>query len=116
VGVRFAATTLAGIRAAFTALAALHACRIFHGDARTANLLNIEGQAMWIDLRTGIVKAGGAVALPLEQQAYDAAVLARSMIPQPLPLPPPVQEALKLYNAAVPSTVLALAQAVWGAF
>ena len=55
------------------------------------------------------------MALPLEQQGYDAAVLARSMLPQLLPLPPSVQEALKLYNAAVPGTVLALAQAVWGA-
>jgi hypothetical protein len=115
VGVRFAATTEGGIKMAFAALAALHACRIYHGDARTANLLNIEGQAMWIDLRTGIVDAGGTVALPLEQQGYDAAVLARSMLPQLLPLPPSVQEALKLYNAAVPGTVLALAQAVWGA-
>ena len=115
VGVRFAATTEGGIKVAFAALAALHACRIYHGDARTANLLNIEGQAMWIDLRTGIVDAGGMEALPLEQQGYDAAVLARSMLPQPLPLPPSVKEALKLYNAAVPSTVLALAQAVWGA-
>ena len=70
---------------------------------------------MWIDLRTGIVDAGGAVALPLEQQGYDAVTLARSMLPHPLPLPPSVQEALRLYNAAVPSTVLALAQAVWGA-
>ena len=70
---------------------------------------------MWIDLRTGIVDAGGAVALPLEQQGYDAAVLARSMLPQPQPLPPSVLEALKLYDAAVPGTVLALAQAVWGA-
>lgn len=77
--------------------------------------MNIEGQAMWIDLRTGIVDAGEAVALPLEQQRYDAAVLARSMLPQPLPLPPSVQEALKLYNAAVPGTVMALAQAVCGA-
>jgi hypothetical protein len=113
VGMRFAATTQVGISAAFAALAALHACRVFHGDARTANLFNIEGQAMWIDLRTGIVEAGGAVALPLEQQACDAAVLAQSMISQPLPLPPPVQEALELYNAAVPGTVSALAQAVW---
>jgi phospholipid/cholesterol/gamma-HCH transport system ATP-binding protein len=67
VGARFAATTEGGIKVAFAALAALHACRIYHGDARTANLLNIEGQAMWIDLRTGIVDAGEAVALPLEQ-------------------------------------------------
>ena len=115
VGARFAATTEGGIKVAFAALAALHACRIYHGDARTANLLNIEGRAMWIDLRTGIVDAGGAVALPLEQQGYDAAVLARSMLPQPQPLPPSMQEALKLYNAAVPGTVAALAQAVWGA-
>ena len=115
VGVRFAATKEGGIKVAFAALAALHACRIYHGDARTANLLNIEGQAMWIDLRTGIVDAGEAVALPLEQQGYDAAVLARSMLPQPQPQPPSVQKALKLYNAAVPGTVLALAQAVWGA-
>lgn len=115
VGVRFDATKEGGIKVAFAALAALHACRIYHGDARTANLLNIEGQAMWIDLHTGIVDAGEAVALPLEQQRYDAAVLARSMLPQPLPLPPSVQEALKLYNAAVPGTVMALAQAVCGA-
>ena len=115
VGVRFAATKEGGIKVAFAALAALHACRIYHGDARTANLLNIEGQAMWIDLRTGIVGAGEAVPLPLEQQRYDAAALARSMLPQPQPLPPSVQEALKLYNAAVPGTVLALAQAVWDA-
>jgi len=71
---------------AFTARqAALHACRVFHGDARTANLLNIEDQAMWIVLRTGIVKAGGAVALPLEQQGYDAVTPARSMLPHPHP-------------------------------
>ena len=116
VGARFAATTEGAIKVAFSALAALHACRIYHGDARTANLLVIDGQAMWIDLRTGIVDAGGAVALPLEQQGFDAAVLARSMLPlHPQPLPSPVQEALKLYNAAAPGTVAALAQAVWGA-
>jgi len=51
--------------------------------------------------------------LPLEQQGYDAAVLARSMLPQPQPLPPSLQEALTVPQ--VPGTVLALAQAVWGA-
>jgi hypothetical protein len=116
VGARFAATSEGAINAAFSALAALHACRVYHGDARTANLLVIDGQATWIDLRTGIVDAGGAAALPLEQQRFDAAVLARSMLPlHPQPLPPPVQEALKQYNAAAPGTVAALAQAVWGA-
>ena len=115
VGARFVATTGGGIKAAFAALAALHACRVFHGDARTANLLVVEGQALWIDLRTGIVDAGGAAALPLDQQRYDAAVLARSILPHPQPLPPSVLEALTLYNAAVPDKVVALAQAVWGA-
>ena len=115
VGTRFAATTGGGIKAAFVALAALHACRVFHGDARTANLLVAEGRALWIDLRTGIVDAGGAAALPLDQQGYDATVLARSILPHPQPLPPSVREALTLYNAAVPGTVVALAQAVWDA-
>lgn len=104
------------MKAAFAALAALHACGVYHGDARTANLLNIDGQARWIDLRTGIVDAEGAAALPLEQQGFDAAVLARSILPQPQTVPPSVQEALRLYNAAVPGTVAALARAVWGAF
>jgi len=113
VGARFTATTERGIQVAFAALAALHAFRVFHGDARTANLLTIEDKALWIDLRTGIVDAGGAEALPLGQQKYDAAVLARSMLPHPQPLPPSVQEALELYNAAVPGTVVALARAVW---
>ena len=115
VGVRFVATTEKGIQVAFAALAALHARGVYHGDARTANLLNINGQALWIDLRTGIVDSGRAAALPLEQQRYDAAVLARSILPHPQPLPPSVQEALKMYKAAVPETVSALSQAVWTA-
>jgi hypothetical protein len=115
VGERLVATTEGGIHAAFAALAALHACRVCHGDARTANLLTIEGRAVWIDLRTGIVDAGGAAALPLAQQAFDAAVLARSILPPTLPLPPSVHDALRLYNASVPGTAAALAKAVWGA-
>jgi len=115
VGERFATTTEGGIKMAFSALAALHACRIFHGDARTANLLNIEGQAMWIDLRTGLVDAGRTEALPHQQQRYDAAVLARSILPQLQPLPSSVQDSLNLYDSAVPGTELALARKVWEA-
>ena len=115
VGVRFATTTKGGVKAAFAALAALHTCRIYHGDARTANLLDIGGQALWIDLRTGIVDAGEAGPLPLEQQGFDAAVLARSILPQDRPVPPSLQGALRLYNAALPGTVADLAQAVWDA-
>ena len=114
VGSRLDASKEGGIKQAFGALAALHACRVFHGDARTANLLDVEGQALWIDLRTGFVEAEGGGPLPLEQQRRDAADLAQSVL-FPRPLPPSVAEALALYNAAVPGTVVALAQKVWGA-
>ena len=114
VGSRLDASKEGGIKQAFGALAALHACRVFHGDARTANLVDVEGQALWIDLRTGFVEAEGVGPLPLEQQRRDAADLAQSVL-FPRPLPPSVAEALALYNAAVPVTVVALAQKVWGA-
>ena len=114
VGARFSATTEGGIKMAFAALAKLHACRVYHGDARTANLLIIEDKALWIDLRTSIVDEREMVTLPLEQQRYDAAVLARSILLHPQqPLPASVQEALTRYDAAVPGTVAALAQVVW---
>ena len=115
VGARFDATTFGGMKEAFSALSALHKCSVFHGDARTANLLDFEGRAMWIDLRTGIVDESGAASLPLEQQRYDAAVLARSMLPHLQLLPTTVQAALGLYDAAAPGTVGGLAKAVWGA-
>jgi tRNA A-37 threonylcarbamoyl transferase component Bud32 len=107
--------TEGGIQQAFGALAALHACRVFHGDARTANLLVVEGRALWIDLRTGIVGEEGGAELPLEQQQWDAEVLACSVLARPQALPQPVREALRLYNAAQPATAVALAKAVWRA-
>ena len=114
VGARFAATTEGGVKVAFTALAALHACGVYHGDARTANLLVVDGQAQWIDMRACMEEAEDGGALPLEQQQQrDALHLARSLL-FPHPLPPPVEKALKLYNAADPGAVDALVREVCG--
>ena len=114
-GARFAATTEGRVKEAFAALAALHARRVSHGDARTANLLLVDGQAQWIDMRACIEVTADGEALPLERrQQCDAVDLARSML-FPHPLPPPLEKELRLYSGGDPGAVEALAQKVWGA-
>ena len=117
VGAPFAVDTEGGVRRAFGALAELHACGVFHGDARIPNLLEVEGRAQWIDPRSECVEGGGAgaAALALEQQQRDAASLAQSMLHRLKAIPAPVHEALELYDSADPAAVAALAGAVWRA-
>ena len=74
----------------FAALAALHAYRVAHGDARLANLMVLPAAAegappgglAWIDMRAAVSDRGGEegpLELPLLQRA-DALALARSVL------------------------------------
>jgi len=102
---------------AFAALAQLHACRIYHGDARAPNLLCVRGAAMWIDLHhcSVVVDDEGAASLHLDYQRRDAELLARSVLAQQSrpSLPKAVMEAVEKWDCATPESVEALGVALW---
>ena len=118
VGEAFDFSTLGRSQQAFAALAQLHSCRIYHGDARAPNLLCVGGAARWIDLHhCRVVGEDEGAALHVSHQRIDAAVLARSVLEQKsrmvLPFPKAVLEAVEKWDFAVPETVEALGAAVW---
>lgn len=88
---------------AFSALAALHAACVYHGDARLPNLLLVAqpppaaARLLWIDLLGGVA-APELRALPVYRELLraDAEMLARSILraAEPALLPPPVRAAL----------------------
>ena len=116
VGQAYDFSTLGRSVQAFTALAQLHACRIYHGDARAPNLLCVEGAPVWIDLHHCRVVGEEGATLHYSHQRMDAVVLARSVLAQKsrLPaLPRAVLEAVEKWDCAVPESVEALGTAVW---
>jgi hypothetical protein len=66
----------------FSALLALHDQKIYHGDARLPNLINVGGKLLWIDLRKTLV--GGSHlsdTMRLALMRTDAAQLVASCLP-----------------------------------
>jgi tRNA A-37 threonylcarbamoyl transferase component Bud32 len=116
-GVPFDATRSAtACTAAFTSLAALHACGVVHGDARLANMVLLDGRAAWLDLAPGPPDGADAATFAV-YCALDAETLAQSVLRAAgvlaSPLPSAVTAALASYDAAAEHTVHALAAAVW---
>jgi len=116
-GVPFDATrSAAACTAAFTSLAALHACGVVHGDARLANVVLLDGRAAWLDLAPGPPDGADAATFAV-YCALDAETLAQSVLRAAgvlaSPLPSAVTAALASYDAAAEHTVHALAAAVW---
>ena len=110
-----------GLGRAFEALAELHASGVYHGDARTANLLEVDGRAVWIDLlasfsRRETQKLDEQLAPSPSQRYWDAECLAKSVLRV---LPMPVLQALARYREAQPGSGAAreaaveLARVVW---
>ena len=83
---------------AFAALAALHAAGVTHGDARLANLLDVDGELRWIDLVGGVAAAPASPAFAALARA-DAETLTRSLLraAAPAALPEGVAAALGAY-------------------
>jgi hypothetical protein len=118
VGAPAGAGSLRACNAVFAVLASLHAAGVHHGDARLPNLLDLGGGVLrWIDLRGGLLSADvRASSVFSTLQRNDAYNLARSMLgfeALDVPLPAPVADAVRHYNAADRATVEALAMAVW---
>jgi hypothetical protein len=102
---------------AFAALAALHGAGATHGDARLANLLDVDGELRWIDLLGGVVAAAERATPAFDALARaDAETLARSFMHAATPavLSAAVCEALEGYTARE-TAASALAVAVWAA-
>jgi hypothetical protein len=118
-GVLFNATSsLSACTAAFEALAALHKCGIFHGDARLPNLLLLDGKAAWIDIAAAMSQGVDSDTLA----AYffsDAKALAQSVLlalgVDAGHLPSTVSCALDNYDFSTMARVRLLATAVWEA-
>ncbi len=119
-GVPFGApASRAACAAAFTSLAALHACDVLHGDARLPNLLRLDGAAAWVDLSANAVARAEFPQAFAVNSRVDAATLAQSVLlaagDQASTLPAAVTAAVAAYDDASPARVCALADAVWAA-
>jgi hypothetical protein len=116
VGAAAPAASASASAGAFAALAALHAAGVTHGDARLANLLDVDGELRWIDLVGGVAAAPASPAFAALARA-DAETLARSLLraAAPAALPEGVAAALGAYAVGEPAAASALARAVWTA-
>ena len=117
VGVPVSVASVRACSRAFAALAALHATGVTHGDARLANLLDVDGELCWIDLLGIVVAADERETAAFYALARaDAETLARSFLKAAAPseLPAGVDEALGAY---IPQEAAAyrLAADVWAA-
>ena len=116
VGQPFVINSSARCTAALESLASIHRLGIIHGDARLPNLLSVgEDKApAWIDART-FVDCGESVNLLM---ARDMRTFARSILrleSTAATLPTAVDDTLMHYDAHERGSVVALADAVWGA-
>jgi hypothetical protein len=118
VGVAAPAASVRACSRAFAALAALHSVGVTHGDARLANLLDVDGELRWIDMLGGVVPAAECATPAFDALARaDAEILARSFlrVAAPAALPAAVHEALRAYVAGAATNAHNLAVAVWAA-
>ena len=124
VGAAAGAASARACERAFAALAALHGAGVVHGDARLANLLEVEGELRWVDLLGGLADATERAAPAFRQLARaDAETLAHSVLRRAAPaaLPDAARAAAGDYAAALASgsgaaaAAVALARIVWAA-
>ena len=112
VGEPFKSAAAAAPATAFSALAALHAAGVAHGDARVPNLVLVSGALRWIDLLGGAAEREGAAVHPGLARA-DAELLAASLLTcAAQALPAAVAAAVARYDSADATAVAELAKAV----